>query len=158
MKDRPYPYIPKNPKKNTKFFEKWGITANDLAKEEGVTPDAIQMRVMKFGNPFQRKRAPTICEVMTGKTSIELGHELNVTPISVSERLRNYGDAYYEANMAGPNATRGTHRAEKHWSQTKHAGVNAGAKFGWLSPRHEDYYTWRYKYIKQHCPTAKDVE
>ena len=158
MKERPYPFIPKTPRTNTPFFKKWGITANDLAAEEGVTSDAIQMRVMKFGNPFQRKRAPTMCEVMTGKTNIELAHELNITPISVSERLRKWGSAYYEADLPGPNAQRGIQRAEKHWTETKHAGIRAGAKFGWLSPRHPDFHTWRYKYLQQHCPTAKDVE
>ncbi len=156
MKDRPYPYIPKNPKKETKFSKKWGITAIDLAAEEGVSPDAIQMRVMRFGTPFQRKKLPTICEVMTGKTAIELGLELNVTPISISERLRSCGDAYYATELAGPAAQRGTHRAEFHWTQTKLAGVRPGSKQGWLSPRHPDYLTWRYKFIQQHCPTAYD--
>jgi hypothetical protein len=157
MKDRPYPYIPKNPKKETKFSKKWGITAIELAAEEGVTPDAIQMRVMKFGTPFQRKKLPTVCEVLTGKTTIELGHEIGVTPISITKRLQEYGDPYYTAPIAGPSATRGTHRAEKHWSETKLAGVKPGAKYGWLSPRHPEYHTWRYKYIQQHCPTAKDT-
>ena len=32
--------------KNTGFIEKWGIYATDLAKEEGVSTEAIHMRQM----------------------------------------------------------------------------------------------------------------
>ena len=158
MSERTYPYRPKNPKKNTKFSQKWGITAIELAEEEGVTPDAIQMRVMKFGTPFQRKRAPTICEVMTGRTHIEIAEELNVTPITVLERLKNFGNPYYTSELAGPAKLRGTQRAEHHWTETKYAGVRRGSKKGWLSPRHPEYLTWRYRYIQQYCPTAYDAE
>ncbi len=155
---KPYPYIPKAPRTNTPFLKKWGILASDLADEEGVTPDAIHMRVMNYGTPFQRKKLPTLCEVMTGRTAIELAHELNMTPISVYERLRKYGNPYYEANLAGPNAQRGVQRAEYHWSKTKMGGLKVGCKDGWLSPRHPDYNTWRYKLIQQHCPTAHDPD
>lgn len=151
-----YPYVATNPRPNTKFEQKWGISAKDLAAEEGVTSDAIQMRVMRFGTPFQRKKSPTICEAMTGKTVIQIAHELNVTPITISQRLKNYGDAYYEPDHTVGIATRGTTRAEAHWSKTRQAGRNPGCKSGWLSPRHPDFHTWRYKFIQQHCPVAHE--
>lgn len=158
MADKPYPYIPKKIRTNTKFYQKWGILAHDFAKEEGVTPDAIHMRVMKYGNPFQRKRAPTMCEAMTGKTAIQLAHELGITPICVYERLRKFGDAYYESEHGAGAALRGKQRAAHHWTETVQGGVNTGCKAGWLSPRHADYHTWRYKMIQQHCPTSGDSE
>lgn len=157
MSKKPYPYIPTAPRSNTRFERKWGISAIDLAKEEGVSPSAIQMRVMNYGNPFQRKKHPTLCEVMTGKTVIEIAKELNISPITVYERLKNYGDAYYESEHGAGAAIRGTQRAEKHWTETKHAGTKPGCKHGWLSPRHADYRTWRFKMIQQHCPTAHDA-
>ena len=39
----------------TRFEHKWGISAPELAKIEGVTPDAIHMRVHRFGSPFIRR-------------------------------------------------------------------------------------------------------
>ena len=158
MANKPYPYVPKKIRTNTKFSEKWGILAHDLAKEEGVTTDAIHMRVLNYGTPFQRKKLPTMCEVMTGKTSIQIAHELNVTPISVYERLRKVGDAYYTSEHGAGAALRGRQIAEHHWTKTNQGGFKQGCKFGWLSPRHPDYLTWRYKLIQQHCPTSGDPE
>lgn len=158
MADKPYPYVPKKIRTNTKFSQKWGILAHDLAKEEGVTPDAIHMRVLNYGNPFQRKKLPTMCEAMTGKTAIEIAKELNVSPVTIYERLKNFGDAYYESEHGVGAALRGRQRAEHHWTETKLAGVKPGCKTGWLSPRHADYHTWRYKMIQKHCPTAHDPE
>ncbi len=146
----------KKPRTNTAFYRKWGITAHELAAEEGVTPDAIHMRVLNYGNPFQRKKLPTLCELMTGKTAIELAQEINLTPITIYERIKKYGDPYYEADLPGPIAQRGLQRGEKHWTQTKMGGKKVGCKDGWLSPHHPDYHTWRFKYIQQHCPTAHD--
>ena len=154
---RQYPYTPKNARTDTTFFKKWGILAKDLAQEEGTSSAAIHMRVMNYGTPFQRKKAPTMCEVMTGRTAIELGLELNVTPCTIFERLKNYGDAYYEPDWPTATAVRGTTRAEAHWSETHQAGVYKGSKQGWLHPSHPEYKTWRYKYIQQYCPTATDT-
>lgn len=158
MTNRTYPYTPKNPLKETKFSKKWGILAHDLAEEEGTTTDAIHMRVHKWGNPFQRKSAPTICEVMTGRTAIDLAHELGVTPCTISKRIQDYGDPYRESDMPTVKATKGTTRAERHWSETHQGGVIRGTKEGWLSPRHPEYKTWRYKYIQEHCPTNCDAK
>jgi hypothetical protein len=153
---KPYPYIPKTLRTETAFSKKWGILASDLAKEEGTSIAAIHMRVMNYGTPFQRKKLPTLCEVMTGKTAIELAQEINITPITIYERIKKYGDPHHEADLPGPIAQRGIQRAEKHWTETKMGGTKVGCKDGWLSPRHPDYHTWRFKYIQQHCPTAHD--
>ncbi len=153
---RSYPYTPKTPRDKTGFFEKWGVTAADLAKEEGTSTAAIHMRVMNYGTPFQRKKLPTICEVMTGKTVIELALEIGVTPVTIAKRLQDYGDPYRESDLPNVIATRGTTRAAQHWSETKKAGRATGTKLGWLHPRHPDYNNWRYKYIQAHCPTALD--
>lgn len=154
---RQYPYTPKKLRTETTFSKKWGITAADLAAEEGTSSAAIHMRVMHYGTPFQRKKLPTLCEVMTGKTAIQIAHELNVTPVTIYERLKNFGDAYFTPDWPTAAAIRGTTRAEKHWSETHQAGVYKGATQGWLHPRHPDYHTWRFKYIQQHCPTAQDT-
>jgi hypothetical protein len=151
---REYPYKPKNPLKKTPFSEKWGILSKDLAFEEGTTTAAIHMRVFNYGTPFQRKKAPTICEVMTGRTAIDLAHELNVTPCTISKRIQDYGDPFYVSNMTAANA--GATRASVHWSKTKQGGVVIGTKQGWLHPRHPEYNTWRYKFVQQHCPTSCD--
>jgi hypothetical protein len=91
---------------------------------------------------------------MTGKTTIELAKELGVTPITISKRIQDFGDPYRESDTATAKATRGTQRAEHHWTETKQAGVVRGTKEGWLSPRHPDYYTWRYNTFKN---TAQPV-
>lgn len=156
MEDNAVDPQPKKYRTNTKFEQKWGITAVELAAEENTSPAAIHMRVMNYGTPFQRKRLPTICEVMTGKTAIQLAEEIGVTPVTIHERIKNYGDPYYEPDWPTAAVTRGTTRAEQHWSETKQAGKRVGCKTGWLHPKHPDYATWRYKYIQQHCPTAHD--
>jgi hypothetical protein len=153
---RTYPYTPKNPLKQTPFSEKWGILSKDLAFEEGTTTAAIHMRVRNFGNPFQRKKSPTICEVMTGRTAIDLAHELNVTPCTISQRIKDYGNPYYDSGLPQGLYNRGVTRADVHWSKTKQGGVAIGTKQGWLSPRHPEYHTWRYRYIQKHCPTSCD--
>ena len=149
-------YVPKSPRTETDFSKKWGILAYELAQEEGTTCDAIHMRVRNYGNPFQRKRSPTLCEIMTGKTAIELAHELGVTPITIWERLKNYGDAYFEHDSPTARANRGKTKCGVHWSETRYGGIYTGAKQGWLSPRHPEYKTWRFKYIKQYCPISNE--
>lgn len=156
MNKRAYPYTPKAPRAQTSFSKKWGILAKDLAVEEGTTSAAIHMRVHKWGTPFQRKSAPTICELMTGRTAIDLAHELNVTPCSISQRIKQFGDPYRESIIKGVVALRGTTRADEHWSNTSKGGVIKGTREGWLSPRHPEYATWRYSYIQQHCPSSCD--
>ena len=77
--------------KETEFKERWGITAHDLGRVEGTTPDAIHMRVMNYGTPFQRRKNPTPYEQKYGKTSGQLALERGVHPVTLCLRERLYG-------------------------------------------------------------------
>jgi hypothetical protein len=80
-----------NPHTETRFKDRWGITAFDLAMVEGTTPDAINMRVHKFGTPFQRRSKFTWWEETFGKTLGELALERGVHPITITNRYKIYG-------------------------------------------------------------------
>ena len=122
-----------NTHKNTAFYRKWGIRAVDFAKQEGVSTDAIHMRVQNYGTIYQRKAKPTKCEILHGKTDYELGLELNLHPQSVRRRVNTYGDAYHE-NPRQAHPLRGeVISAKVDWrTQVKRT------KF-WLHPEHPDY-------------------
>lgn len=115
------------------FISKWGIHANDLAKQEGVHTATIHMRVLNYGTPFQRKTKPTKCEQIHHKTDYELALELDLHPQSVRRRVNTYGDAYRE-NPHHEHPLRGkVISATDDWrSYTKKT------KF-WLHPSHENY-------------------
>lgn len=81
--------------KRTDFKEKWGISCKELAELEGVTCEAIRMRVRNFGTPFQRRGKPTKFEIKYGKTLGELALELGIHPITLARREYLYGDVYY---------------------------------------------------------------
>ena len=118
---------------NPPFVKKWGIRAIELAKQEGVSTDAIHMRVQLYGTPYQRKAKPTLCEQIHGKTDYELGMELNLHPQSVRRRVKVYGDAYRE-NPRQEHPLRGqVISTKKDWrTDVKRT------KF-WLHPKHPDY-------------------
>lgn len=80
-----------NPQKNTKFKQQWGISTYDLARVEGTTPDAINMRVMNYGTPFQRRSKVTFWEEQFGKTLGELAAERGVHPLTVTNRYKMFG-------------------------------------------------------------------
>ena len=88
----------KNPPKTnwaeTIFSRKWGILAIDLAAQDGVTPDAIHMRVLNFGNPFQRKAKPSKWEELYSKSLCELATELGMHPMSIAQRHQKLGNVY----------------------------------------------------------------
>lgn len=77
--------------KETEFKQRWGISAHDLGRVEDTTPDAIHMRVHKFGTPFQRRNKPTDYEIKYGKTSGQLALERGVHPVTLCLRERLYG-------------------------------------------------------------------
>lgn len=85
------------------FKEKWGISCNELAEQEGTTPEAIRMRVRNFGTPWQRRKKQTKFEIKYGKTLGELALELGIHPQTVARRDRLHGDAYYEGPHARPS-------------------------------------------------------
>lgn len=78
----------------TQFELKWGIDAITLAKLEGVTPDSIHMRVMRFGTPFQRRTKLTKFEEKYGRTIGELADLLGLHPITLDQYERKYGTIY----------------------------------------------------------------
>ncbi len=80
-----------NPHKETRFKDRWGISAYDLARVEGVTPDAINMRVMKYGTPFQRRAKLTLHEEKYGRTVGEIALEQGVHPNTIHMRERTFG-------------------------------------------------------------------
>jgi len=87
------------PKGNTlhrvDFEKKWGIRCNDIADAEGVTPEAIRMRVKNFGNPWQRAKNPSKFEKKYGKTILQIAEELGVHPVTIARRENIFGDVYH---------------------------------------------------------------
>lgn len=83
----------------TDFEKSWGIHIDDLARAEDVTVDAIRMRVMKWGNPFQRRAKPSKYEKKYGKTQAQIALDLGIHPITVACREMKHGNVYYESNI-----------------------------------------------------------
>ena len=124
--------------KNSRFFKKWGVYPHDLAEQEGVSIEAIHMRTMNYGTPFQRKNKPSKWEIMTGKTIVEICLQLNLHPVTVIGHYHKYG------KLTAPCKTkRGQHMKGRyktiHWSKN--------SKFNkikpWLMPEHPDYNFFR---------------
>ena len=134
---------PDTGKKITKFEHKWGVTANDLAKLEMLTTtDAIHMRVRNFGSPFQRKPKPSTCEIMYGKTLIQMATEMGLHPTALDQRIRLRGTAYYDApnqHMKGRKIP-----GRKDWEDT----TKAQKPQGWLHENHMWHKMWRIILIK----------
>ena len=78
------------------FEREWGISANELAEQEGVSPEAIHMRVRNFGTPWQRRKRPNLFEKVYGKTIPELCRELNLHPTTLQGRHYTFGSVYAE--------------------------------------------------------------
>lgn len=109
--------------KRVNFKQKWGISCNELAKREGVTPEAIRMRVRNYGTPFQRRCKLTNFEKKYGKTLGDIALELNLHPQTVARRDRIYGDAYAETKFRRPTL-RGQILNERgeHWTVNSKMG------------------------------------
>jgi hypothetical protein len=142
----------KKRRSNTPFERKWGMHISDIAAAEGLTPDAIRMRVHNFGTPYQRRKRPTLIEIMTGKTRYELARELDAHPLTVLNRLKEFGD---HTRISNDNYGHRLHfkTAEVNW---KDRLIDPSHK-GWLMPQHPEYGTWRYKYIAQYCKFSQEA-
>ena len=123
-------------KRYTPFELEWGTSVEKLAQQEQTTPEAIRMRLKRFGTPFQRKAKPTKCEILHGKTVWQLASELGITHITVHKILKDNKDPYENVG----HGNRG-----KDFGGKKFSAVNP-AQSGWLMPQHPDYLTWRDKY------------
>jgi hypothetical protein len=129
--------------KSTKFSRKWGIHAIDLAEKEKLSPDAIHMRVKKFGTPWQRRTEPTLCENLTGFTSFQLATILNLHPQTINVRILKYKNPFVEI---GDRADAGISKGPTsgiHWSQQPLFKNNQRAWKTWLMPEHPCWAEWK---------------
>jgi hypothetical protein len=127
--------------KSTEFESKWGMHACDLAAEETVTVDCIHMRVMNFGSPFQRRKKPTRCESLTGRTVEEWARALDMHPVSIDLRIAAHNDPTYVNSTYGANTIH-HRRAAVHWTEQK----KPLGQRRWLHPRHPNYDSWMAKF------------
>ena len=114
------------------FEAKWGISCNAIAEMEGVSPEAIRMRVIKWGTPWQRRGKQTKFEKKYGRTLIQLAHDLGIHPITVARREYLYGDVYYVAKgkkggtIGGYNKGKILNDRGEHWSEDPQWGSRRG--------------------------------
>ena len=81
----------------TQFEYKWGKHISYFVEFEKCTPEAIRMRVLKNGNPWQRKPEPTPAEKKYQRTLKELALELDIHPGSVMQRISRTGSPWEES-------------------------------------------------------------
>ena len=114
--------------KPTKFQSKWGYLVQDLAEKEGVTCDALHMRVRNYGTPFQRAAKPDRYERRYGKTQMEIAIERGLSYNTIMFYEDHYGGAYHaEDNPNLLNRTRnlpepvnGSRRRDNFWLHPEH--------------------------------------
>lgn len=105
-----------NYRDTTEFLETWGISAHDLAAVEGTTTDAIHMRVMRFGTPFQRRSKVSHWEKRYSKTLGEIALELGVHPLTVQIREQTFGTPYCDDQLGGQGGwNKGVKRTDLDW-------------------------------------------
>ena len=129
---------PVKQRKISAFEAKWGESASSIGAREGVSPEAIHMRVKKFGTPWQRRVKPTACEMIYGKTVHSIALDLGLHYITVLTRLRKHGSPYVTQRKQTSNAEH-----DLSWLNEPYASVKLK---GWLMPEHPDYQSWRYKH------------
>lgn len=88
--------------RSNSFYNRYGITSEELAKQEGVSSTALNMRHMKYGTVWQRKAKPTELERLFHKTEVELAHELGVHPVTIRARMKRYGTPYHTSKFEHP--------------------------------------------------------
>jgi hypothetical protein len=119
------------------FEKKWKIHVRELADAEGVSEEAIYMRVYNYGTPFQRRAEPTMLERAYGKTMGEIAHETGQHPVTVMTNHREKGDAYWQPKK-GPTKLRGLKHNDGDWkTQSRYC------RAPWLMEQHPDYSAWR---------------
>lgn len=115
------------------FTKKWGISRQRLSEQEGVSVAAINMRVMKYGTPFQRKSRPNRFERATGRTSHEVAQALDISAHAVEFRFLDNGDVFHTLT--------GRQRQSEYQCDPPASGRD-GTRF-WLHPDHSDYTSVR---------------
>lgn len=126
-------------KKKTNFHKNWNIPAKELAVQENCMTQAIHMRVLHFGNPFQRRSRPSSCEILTGKLIAEHGKTTGMHPVSVANNLRQYGEIEKPNKKVQGRWNRGAQYAAIHWSELR----QFKNQVTWLMPCHPDYEWFR---------------
>jgi len=118
--------------KTSRFEETYGVHCGEFAAAEGVSPEAIRMRLKHFGTPFKRRAKPTTCEIITGHSTRYLSKVLGIHFNYVSNLL---------TTKAGQN------KLFVHMSKPEHAAelLSDNDLGTWLMPQHPDADTWRYK-------------
>ena len=118
--------------KPTKFTQKWGIDALTLAEQEGVTPDAIHMRVRNYGTPFQRAKRPDKLERKYGKTQRELAVHTGLSFNTIMFYENEKGGVFQDWKHNYKNR-KGLYNPGTEWTNTKRRD-----QF-WLHPLHPRY-------------------
>jgi hypothetical protein len=143
-------YNPGRNRHTTSQFElKWGIDVHKLAQEEDTTPDAIHMRVHRFGTPFQRRATPTPFEIFYRKTQMDLARELDMHPSNVNQRLRNHGSPFPEDMKRKLKGRHALLKGFDHYHNKLKADLADPYQRSkeWLHPMHPDYRTWRQTWL-----------
>lgn len=126
--------------KPTKFELRWGHRVQWFAERENCTPAAINMRVMNFGTPWQRKPEPSQCEKIHRKLIKDIAHEENIHPQTIFTRIHKYGDAYTKKTGIGKRQyNAGTCPSGNHWTKfSRFANTKE-----WIMPEHPQYDDWK---------------
>lgn len=122
----------------TKFQLKWGYDVHWFANTEGVSPAAIQMRVMNNGTPWLRKPEPSDCEKDHRKTVAELAEELNLHPQTVLGRLIDNNDPY-DSKTGSVGWSRGQNLGGVDWRQS----TQWGKQRPWIMQQCPLHDAWR---------------
>lgn len=145
MKRTRKPSTVKEPRDDTSFSRKWGISAYKLAEQEDVSGAAIHMRVWNWGNPFRRKSKPTKFEAQYGFTQAEMALKYGIHPFTIETRLARGQDPVADADpqiqklppeqraraAVNPDVSKNT------WN-TYRKILRADTDF-WLHPKHPAY-------------------
>jgi hypothetical protein len=116
---------PETGKKVTPFELKYGIHVTEFAKNEGTTPAAIHMRVMRFGTAWQRRARPTVCEILTGYSKRYIASKINLSYNHIAQKMHTRDGAFNVVERLRDIP-------------------DTGDFDGWLMIDHPDYETWRY--------------
>ena len=131
--------------KPTSFESKWGVTSQELAKSEGITTDALHMRVRNYGTPYQRAAKPDKFERRYGKTQYEIAVERGLSFTTIMFYENEKGGAYWaEDNPNFQNRKRNlycrgrnTRRRNQFWLHPDHPRYADARACKWLGDSDE---------------------
>mgnify|MGYP003629810661 CR=1 FL=1 len=125
--------------KLTKFENKWGIPAYELALLEDVETASIHMRVMRFGHPFQRRGHPSKTEIMFGETIRELAIRYGCHPNTCGMYIIKYGIPYCpQPRYQGAWNKGANHKGIPWQDDPMYTRIKP-----WLMEEHPDFYLFR---------------